>query len=66
MRLAMHPYVRWTHADGTVLVGRNRVLELLASERPAPPASVEVRDGQIYHWTDEFRGPAGSLDHGTK
>jgi Domain of unknown function (DUF4440) len=66
VRLALHPYVRWTRADGTVLVGRNRVLEMIASDRPSRPASVELRDGQIYRWTDESSGQARSLDHGTK
>jgi hypothetical protein len=66
VRLALHPYLRWTRGDGTVLVGRNRVLEMLASHRPEPPASVETCDGQIYRWTDELPAPDQSVDHGTK
>ena len=51
MRLALHPYLHWICEDGTVLRGRRRVLEQLAEAPPlGPPASVELRDGQIYRW----------------
>ena len=51
LRLALHPYLRWTREDGTVLRGHRRVLDLLAEAPPlGPPASVELRDGQIYRW----------------
>ena len=51
LRLALHPYLRWTREDGTVLRGRVHVLDLLAeTPLPGPPASVELRDGQVYRW----------------
>ena len=51
LRLALHPYLRWTREDGTVLRGRRRLLDLLAEAPPlGPPASVELRDGQICRW----------------
>jgi len=55
LRLLLHPYLHWTE-DGRTIRGRNRVLErLTAGSMPAPPASYELRDGQIYRWT----APAG-------
>ncbi len=50
VRALLHPYLHFT--DGrTVLRGRARVLaHLRDSPRPRPPASVEVRDGQVYRW----------------
>ena len=51
LRLALHPYLRWTREDGTVLRGRGHVLDLLAgAPPPGPSASVELRDGQVYRW----------------
>jgi hypothetical protein len=53
VRGALHPYLRWTRADGTTLVGRNSVLEMLAEHGGATaPASVEIRDGQVYRWSE--------------
>ena len=51
-RLALHPYLHWTHPDGTVIRGRKNVLAMLtqAAEAPAPPKQAELRDGQIYRW----------------
>ncbi len=51
VRLALHPYLHWVGEDGTVLRGRNAVVTMLAAAPvPAPPSSVEVRDGQVYRW----------------
>jgi hypothetical protein len=49
-RLLLHPHLRFT--DGSLsLRGRAHVLEHLRSQpTPKPPASVEVRDGQVYRW----------------
>jgi len=40
----------WTGSDGRTMRGRSKVIAALAhaAEAPAPPASVELRDGQIY------------------
>lgn len=50
-RLVLHPYVRWQTAGGATIRGRTNVLGLLR-EQPGPdlPASIELRDGQIYRW----------------
>lgn len=54
-RLALHPYLHWTDGTGATTRGRRNVLDLLhldADAAPPPgPASVELRDGQIYRWT---------------
>jgi hypothetical protein len=48
----LHPYLHWTEGGRTIR-GRNNVFARLASgPPPAPPASCELRDGQIYRWTD--------------
>ena len=51
-RLALHPYLRWTQPDGTVIRGRTNVLAMLtqAPETPTAPQRTELRDGQIYRW----------------
>jgi hypothetical protein len=48
----LHPYLHWTGGDGSTIRGRSKVMAALAhaAEAPAPPASVELRDGQIYRW----------------
>jgi hypothetical protein len=48
----LHPYLHWTGGDGSTIRGRSKVMAALAhaAEVPAPPASVELRDGQIYRW----------------
>ena len=53
LRLLLHPYLHWTDPTGRHLRGRTKVLEYLADagHLAGPPASVEVRDGQIYRWT---------------
>jgi hypothetical protein len=47
----LHPYVHWT--DGARKTrGRTKVLALLAADPVIdPPASYELRDGQVYRWT---------------
>ncbi len=52
VRALLHPYLRWTCADGTVVRGRRQVLAMLAGgEAPGPPSAWELRDGQVYRWT---------------
>jgi hypothetical protein len=52
----LHPYLHWTDRDGNTLRGRKSVLKKLADERPTePPAFHELRDGQIYRWTEQLR-----------
>jgi hypothetical protein len=48
----LHPYLHWTGSDGRTVRGRRKVMAALtqASQAPPPPASVELRDGQIYRW----------------
>jgi len=52
VRALLHPYLLWTDDDGITRRGRNVVLGMLkqAAAPPAEPASVELRDGQIYRW----------------
>jgi hypothetical protein len=51
LRLMLHPYLHWTASDGSRLRGRSKVMDRLQSAMPpAPPAAVELRDGQIYRW----------------
>ena len=52
LRLLLHPYMHWTTADGTRVRGRVKVMELLLTEPPAVPITVELRDGQIYRWQE--------------
>ena len=53
-RLALHPYLHWTTADGDTVRGRDNVLTLLEARADGlrRPASYELRDGQIYRWTE--------------
>jgi hypothetical protein len=46
----LHPYLHYVRADGTVLRGRSKLIAELDGRLPAPPASIELRDGQIYRW----------------
>jgi hypothetical protein len=47
LRPLLHPYLRW----GEGLRGRRNVLAYLEEVgQVAPPASVELRNGQIYRW----------------
>lgn len=52
IREALHPYLHWTRADGTVLRGRAQMLEALAGGLPGVPIEIELRDGQIYRWVE--------------
>jgi hypothetical protein len=50
VRVALHPYLHW-HEPGVSLRGRRNVIARLAlPPPPAPPSTVELRDGQIYRW----------------
>ena len=52
LRPLLHPYLHWTGPDGQVTRGRAQVLRLLGDGPPAgPPARYELRDGQVYRWT---------------
>jgi hypothetical protein len=50
----LHPYLHWT-SGGATIRGRRNVLARLA-EHPAvtEPAAAELRDGQVYRWTENF------------
>jgi hypothetical protein len=52
----IHPYVHFTRPDGRVIRGRSRMLAELDATLPAAPASIELRDGQIYRWTEPASG----------
>ena len=53
LRVALHPYLHWTTADGTRVRGRRKVLVLLATRTALPPpAAYELRDGQVYRWRE--------------
>jgi hypothetical protein len=53
LRPTLHPYLHWTAADGARLRGRVKVLAMLAtSPISAAPSDFEIRDGQIYRWTE--------------
>jgi hypothetical protein len=54
VRLLLHPYLHWTGPDDVTIWGRTQVLAML-TERPnppGPPASVELRDSQVYRWRE--------------
>lgn len=49
-RMVLHPYLHWTER-GMTIRGRTTLLRSLTTRTSlAPPARVEVRDGQIYRW----------------
>jgi hypothetical protein len=51
LRALLHPYLHWTDAVGETVRGRTKVrARIRASPPPGPPASVELRDGQVYRW----------------
>jgi hypothetical protein len=53
LKSLLHPYLHWTGKDGRTLRGRNNVLARLARQAPTgPPRSIEIRDGQVYRWTE--------------
>jgi hypothetical protein len=48
----LHPYLHWTEGGRTIR-GRNNVFaRLAAGPPPSQPGRYELRDGQIYRWTD--------------
>lgn len=56
VRLLLHPYLRWTRADGSLLRGRVAVLAALEADPPdAAPRVTELRDGQVYRWDSSPR-----------
>ncbi|GAA4370229.1 hypothetical protein [Nocardioides caricicola] len=46
----LHPYLHFTDGDLALRGRRNVVAHLRDHPTPKPPASVEVRDGQVYRW----------------
>jgi len=51
VRPLLHPSVRF-HDGEVSLRGRNHLIDhLRAHPTPKPPTRVEVRDGQLYHWS---------------
>ena len=63
LRPLLHPYLHWTEPDGTVVRGRSNVMALLnTGQRPAPPTTVELRDGQINRW-GSAGDPSGNARH---
>jgi hypothetical protein len=51
LKALLHPYLHWSEPR-IELRGRVKVLaRLAAAPAPKPPASVELRDGQIYRWS---------------
>jgi hypothetical protein len=50
LKALLHPYLHWSEPR-IELRGRVRVLaRLAAAPAPGPPASYELRDGQVYRW----------------
>jgi hypothetical protein len=50
VRALLHPHLHFDDGDVS-LRGRNQVLDHLQGHpTPKPPAEVEIRDGQVYHW----------------
>jgi len=46
----LHPYLHWDTPAGTIH-GRTKVLAHIEEHPPTqPPATHELRDGQIYRW----------------
>ncbi len=59
LQLLLHPYLHWVQADGQVVRGRTKVIGMLrAIGISGPPASVELRDGQVYRWSELAPIPA--------
>jgi hypothetical protein len=50
----LHPYLHWSGPDNVTIRGRTKVLAMLAgrTDPPGRPASVELRDNQIYRWRE--------------
>ncbi len=56
LRTFLHPYIHWTTAKGGRLRGRVTVLTMLAAgDIPGIPSDYEIRDGQVYRWTEPQR-----------
>ena len=52
VKLSLHPYLHWTDSEGETHRGRTQVMEWLRTNRTvSPPASFDLRDGQIYRWS---------------
>jgi hypothetical protein len=50
LKLLLHPYLHWNTSTGTIR-GRTKVLAYIEAHPPTePPATHELRDGQIYRW----------------
>lgn len=49
----LHPYLHWTLRDGQTLRGRRNVLAYLSHATAGLPASMELRDGQVYRWVED-------------
>lgn len=57
IREVLHPYLHWTRSDGSVVRGRaNLIAEVESGRVPLAPVAVELRDGQLYRWTEAPRG----------
>jgi hypothetical protein len=54
LRQLLHPYLHWTTPDGVTIRGRTKVLAMLTERLNSPgrPASVELRDNQVYRWQE--------------
>jgi hypothetical protein len=57
VRLLLHPYLHWTDGEGRTTRGRTKVLQVLADRPPiGAPVSYELRDDQVYRWTEPPSG----------
>ncbi len=52
--LLLHPYLHWSTLDSVAVRGRTKVLAMLTERPNSPgrPASVELRDNQVYRWQE--------------
>jgi hypothetical protein len=52
LRPLLHPYLHWRTPDDVTIRGRTNVLAMLTERPNSPgrPASVELRDNQVYRW----------------
>ena len=50
----LHPYLHWSGRDNVTIRGRTKVLAMLIARANPPerPASVELRDNQVYRWRE--------------
>jgi hypothetical protein len=50
LKVLLHPYLHWNEPRISIR-GRTKVFaRLAAAPAPKPPASYELREGQIYRW----------------